>query len=106
MSILSSFFQSLAYPYYLLIHFYMYVIFAAIILSWLEAFNILNNYSSAVNMIKDTIRRLTEPYFAFFRRFIPPVGMLDLSSLIALFVLYFLQNFIPNFLLQLARMTA
>ena len=84
----------------------MYVIFAAIILSWLEAFNILNNYSSAVNMIKDTIHRLTEPYFAFFRRFIPPVGMLDLSSLIALFVLYFLQNFIPNFLLQLARMTA
>ena len=106
MSILSSFFQALAYPSYLLIHYYTYVILIAVILSWLEAFNILNTYNSTVRLICDTIRRLTEPYFALFRKFIPPAGMVDLSPLIGLIVLYFLQTFIPNLLIQLARMTA
>lgn len=106
MSILSSFFQALAYPSYLLIHYYTYVILIAIVLSWLEAFNILNTYNSTVRLICDTIKRLTEPYFAFFRKFIPPVGMVDFSPLIGLIVLYFFQNFIPNLFIQLARMTA
>ncbi len=106
MSILSSFFQALAYPSYLLIHYYTYIIFAAVILSWLEAFNVLNTYNSTVRLICDTIKRLTEPYFAFFRKFIPAAGMVDFSPLIGLIALYFLQTFIPNLLLQLARMTS
>ena len=40
MSVLSVFFQALIYPSYVLIRLYTYVILAAVILSWLEAFNI------------------------------------------------------------------
>ncbi len=106
MSVLSSLFQALAYPSYLLIHYYIYVILAAVILSWLEAFNVLNTYNSTVRLICDTIRRLTEPYFAIFRKFIPPVGVVDLSPFFGLIALYFLQTFIPRMFLLLAQTTA
>ena len=106
MSILSTLFQALVYPSYPLIHYYPYVILAAVILSWLEAFNVLNTYNSTVRLICDTIRRLTEPYFALFRKFIPPVGVVDLSALFGLIALYFLQTFIPRLFLLLAQMTA
>ncbi len=106
MSVLASFLQSLAYPVYLLLRFYGYIIFAAVIISWLDAFNILNTYNSVVCSIRETVRKLTEPYFNLFRKFIPPVGMVDFSPLIALIVLYFLQTFIPNLLIQIARSIA
>ncbi len=106
MSVLSVFFQALIYPSYVLIRLYTYVILAAVILSWLEAFNILNTYNATVRMICDTIRKLTEPYFNLFRKFIPPVGMVDLSALFGLIVLFFLQTFIPSLFARLAQVTA
>ncbi|MGN1079532.1 MAG: YggT family protein [Alphaproteobacteria bacterium] len=106
MSILSALFQALVYPSALLIHYYTYVILAAVILSWLEAFNVLNTYNSTVRLICDTIRRLTEPYFAIFRKIIPPVGVVDLSPLFGLIALYFLQGFVPALFSRLAQMTA
>lgn len=68
---------------------YIKVVFAAIVLSWLEAFGIVNTYNKVVRVISDVIHSLTDWYFNFFRRFISPVGMVDVSSLLALFVLYF-----------------
>ncbi len=102
MSVLALFFRSLVAPVYMLLRAYYYVILAAIIISWLDAFGILNTYNSTVSAIRDVVRRLTEPYFAFFRKFVPPVGMIDISSLLALLFLFFLQNFLPNLLLYLA----
>ncbi|MBI5105030.1 MAG: YggT family protein [Solirubrobacterales bacterium] len=34
------------------------------------------------------LRDVSEPYLSIFRRFIPPIGPLDLSPMVALFVLY------------------
>lgn len=106
MSILSTLFHALALPSAILIRYYFYVILAAVILSWLEAFNVLNTYNSTVRLICKTLRGLTEPYFAIFRKFIPPVGVLDLSPFFGLVALYFLEDFIPQLFLLLAQMTA
>ncbi len=102
MSVLASFFQALIYPSYLIIHYYIYIAVVAVVLSWLDAFNVLNNSNALVNAVRDTVRRLTEPYFALFRRFVPPVGMLDFSALIGFFVLLFLERFVPNLLYRLS----
>ena len=37
------------------------------------------------------IREITDPYLDFFRRFIPPVGGLDFSPIVAVIVLQILQ---------------
>lgn len=35
------------------------------------------------------LAKICEPYLEIFRRFIPPLGMIDLSPLAAIFVIYF-----------------
>ncbi|SDY59825.1 YggT family protein [Thermoactinomyces sp. DSM 45892] len=36
--------------------------------------------------------RICEPYLAVFRRFIPPIGMIDISPIVALFALQLVQR--------------
>jgi YggT family protein len=38
------------------------------------------------------LAKIVEPYLEFFRRFIPPIGIFDLSSIVALIVFNFFQN--------------
>jgi YggT family protein len=44
-------------------------------------------YSRWSRAILDFLRDVTEPYLSIFRRFIPPLGPLDLSPMIAVIVL-------------------
>lgn len=44
------------------------------------------------------IRFYTDPYLNFFRRFVPPLGMLDLSPIVAFFALQFLEMIIKGIL--------
>ncbi len=41
-----------------------------------------------------TIRQVTDSYLNLFRRVIPPIGMLDISPMIALIVLGVIQSFV------------
>ena len=43
----------------------------------------------------------TDPYLNVFRRFIPPLGMFDISPIVAFLCLSFIQNLVMNFLLRL-----
>lgn len=106
MSVLAVFLNSLIVPVALFLQYYGMIIFAAVILSWLEAFNVLNTYNRFVSVICKTIHKLTDPYFNFFRKFVPPMGNVDFSPLIGIFALYFLQNFIPQTLAILASKLA
>ncbi len=37
------------------------------------------------------LSRITEPYLEIFRRFIPPIGMIDVSPIVAIVILNFAQ---------------
>lgn len=102
MSIIASIFNALAYPSYLLIHYYILIVFVAVVISWLEALNVLNTSNHFVLQIVDAFRRLTEPFFKIFRKLLPPVGAVDLSPVLAIIALYFLEKAVPNILLNLA----
>ncbi|WP_042357131.1 YggT family protein [Bacillus rubiinfantis] len=64
---------------------YYWLIIIAILGSWFPQFQ-----SSKLGA---WINRLVEPYLALFRRFIPPLGPIDLSPIIALFALRYLGVF-------------
>ncbi|MGI9482554.1 MAG: YggT family protein [Hyphomicrobiales bacterium] len=73
---------------------YIYVIFAMVILSWLITFNVINLNNRFVYMLWDVVNKLTEPILRPIRRFLPNFGGLDISPVILLLAIFFLQNFI------------
>ena len=73
---------------------YTYVIITAVIASWLVGFGILNTYNQIARTIIRALNDLTEPVFRPIRRVIPPFGGLDLSPMIALLIIIFLQRWI------------
>ena len=62
-----------------LLNAYSMLIIACIIISWLPE---LQN-----NKIAEMLSRLVDPFLAIFRKYIPPIGSIDLSSMIAVVLL-------------------
>lgn len=80
---------------------YTYVVFAAVIVSWLMAAGVLNMHKSWVAQIVNALYTLTEPVLDVIRRVVKPVGGLDLSPVVLLFALYFVQNLLWQLLIHL-----
>jgi YggT family protein len=57
-------------------------------------------YSRWSRAILDFLRDVTEPYLSIFRRFIPPLGPLDLSPMVAIIVLIFVRAIVVSALTQ------
>ena len=64
------------------LNFYIYILIASAIFSWLIAFNVINTRSPIVSTIVDVLYRLTEPLLQPIRRFLPSFGGLDLSFIV------------------------
>jgi YggT family protein len=80
-----------------LIEIYTYVVVAAVIVSWLIAFGVLNTYNSLARSIVTFLDAATEPVFRQVRRVIPPIGGLDIAPLIVLIALQFLSYLISYY---------
>ena len=72
------------------------IMIAMIMMRWLISFNVINTRNQYVAGLWRVLNQLTEPLLSPIRRFIPPVGGLDLSPLVLFVVIFFLQSFISN----------
>ncbi len=70
---------------------YSYVVIINVILSWLIAFNILNTQNRFVYSILEFSYRLTDPILNKIRRFLPNLGSLDISPIILLLLIWFVE---------------
>ncbi len=77
-----------------LFEFYNYLILGYVLLSWFPI-----RPGSLMDDIAAVLKSLVEPYLNFFRRFIPPLGMIDWSPVVAILVLSLLENFIIRLIL-------
>ena len=68
---------------------YILLILAFIIMSWVRL-----PYSVWLNRIQRFLYDICDPYLRVFRRFVPPLGPLDLSPMLAVIVLIVLQQII------------
>jgi YggT family protein len=73
---------------------YIYVLIGAAVLSWLIAFNVVNSYNSTVRMIWDFLYRVTEPALAPIRSIMPNLGGIDISPVILIIGLMFLDQLV------------
>lgn len=75
-----------------LIFFFNILIFAAVVMSWVSA--------DPRNPLVQFVRNTTDPLFYRVRRYIPPVGMLDLSPLVVIFGLMLIDSVVVQSLLD------
>ena len=70
---------------------YSYVVIINVIISWLIAFNVLNTQNRFVYSILELTYRLTDPILIRIRRFLPNLGSLDISPIILLLLIWFIE---------------
>ena len=70
---------------------YSYVVIANVLLSWLIAFNVINTQNRFIYSILEMTYRLTEPILNRIRRFLPNLGSLDISPIILLLLIWFIE---------------
>ena len=75
---------------------YILLIFVYILLNLMFSLGLRPPYSRWTDAVLNFLRDVSEPYLRLFRRFIPPIGMFDLSPLVAIIVLYFVRTIVVN----------
>jgi YggT family protein len=73
---------------------YILLIFVYILVNMMFSLGVRPPYSRWTDAILTFLRDVCEPYLRVFRRVIPPMGMFDLSPLLAIFVLYILERLV------------
>jgi YggT family protein len=73
---------------------YILLIFVYILLNLMFSFGLRPPYSRWSDAVMNFLRDVCEPYLRIFRRFIPPIGMLDLTPMIAIILLYVVRSLV------------
>jgi len=77
-----------------IINLYIWILIAAAILSWLVAFNVVNARNPIVANVGEFLYRVTEPALRPIRALLPNLGGIDISPVILIILLLFLQRII------------
>jgi uncharacterized protein YggT (Ycf19 family) len=75
---------------------YVLLIFVYILTNMLFSFGLRPPYSRWSDAVIKFLRDVSEPYLRIFRKFIPPIGMFDLSPIIAIIVLYVVGDLVVS----------
>lgn len=78
-----------------------FIVIASAIFSWLFAFNVINSSNQFVGQIGSMLYQLTEPMYRPIRRFMPNFNGIDLSPIVVLVIIFFLQRFIATSLIPM-----
>ena len=81
-----------------LLNLYWWVVIIAVIVSWLIAFNVINTRNQFVATVWDMLYRMTEPVLRPIRERLPNMGGIDISPIILLLIIYFIQIVIIRYI--------
>ncbi|HEY5216454.1 MAG TPA: YggT family protein [Pseudolabrys sp.] len=82
----------------LILQIYIWLLIASAVLSWLVAFNVVNTRNQVVAMAGDFLYRITEPVLRPIRSILPNLGGLDVSPVILILLILFLENVIVRYI--------
>lgn len=80
----------------LLLNLVQFVVIVHVIMSWLINFQVLNLRQPLVAQLWQGLTAMVEPIYSRIRRFLPPMGGLDLAPLIVLIAVFALQRVVAN----------
>lgn len=79
---------------FLALQIYSYVIIVSVIISWLIAFEVINVRNQQAQNLLKLLDRATAPVYTPLRKFIPPIGGIDVTPIVVLFGIYILQQIV------------
>jgi len=82
----------------LALNIYVWILIASAVLSWLVAFNVINTRNQFVSTVWDMLYRVTEPVLRPIRERLPNLGGIDISPIILLLIIYFIQSVIAHYI--------
>lgn len=68
----------------LAVNLYVFVIILQVALSWAIAFDLVNANNEAARNLTNLLHKLTDPVYKPIRKYVPPVGGIDLTPLIVI----------------------
>jgi YggT family protein len=77
---------------------YVWLLIASAILSWLIAFNVVNTRNQFVASVAEFLYKITEPVLRPIRNFLPSFGGLDISPIIVILIIMFIQRVIGYYI--------
>ena len=94
MFIIQNFFSAVASVLHLFLTLYMYIVIGRAVMSWFNP----DPYNKVVRFIYN----VTDPVLDWVRRFVPPISGLDLSPVVVIFAILFIDRFLVSVLRHLA----
>lgn len=82
----------------LALNLYVWLLIASAVLSWLIAFNVVNTRNQFVSTVWDFLYRITEPALRPIRNMLPNLGGIDISPIILLLLIFFIQSVIQRYI--------
>jgi YggT family protein len=77
---------------------YVWLLIASAILSWLIAFNVVNTRNQFVASVAEFLYKITEPVLRPIRNIMPNFGGLDISPIIVILIIMFIQRVITYYI--------
>ena len=73
---------------------YTWILIGSAVFSWLYAFNVVNSRNQFVASFGRFLFSVTEPVLRPIRKFLPDLGGVDISPIVALVIIYFIRQLI------------
>ena len=77
---------------------YLWLIIASVVVSWLVLFDVLNTRHRWVHKSCHLLNRVVNPGMDALRKFIPPMGGIDLTPMVMMLGIYMLQSLLYSML--------
>ncbi len=92
-------FATLAWILGTIIQIFILIIILEVALSWLIAFELVNANNEAARNLTALLKRITDPVYKPIRKYVPPVGGIDLTPLVVIIGVQILAGLIFRVLL-------
>lgn len=79
---------------------YWWAVLIYVMLEWLERFNVINRYNQFVYGMHTFLFRIVEPALVMIRRVLPSIGSIDLSPIVLILLIVFVEGVIARLTLK------
>lgn len=83
----------------LVFNIYIWIVIIQVAIHWLIAFDVINAANPQAQNLVDLLNKATDPLYRPLRKYIPPIGGIDITPIIVILGLSIVQNVLVNLLI-------